>query len=82
MIMKIHSYVIAIVWVVVTIAILLLLDLSFFLMNQPSDLAFYAGLIVLVATAIVGIRLSVFLANEALDAYNKYFKVKSKTKKK
>lgn len=51
-------------------------------MNQSSDLAFYSGLIVLVATAIAGIRLTVFLAYQAIDAYNKYFKTKSKTKKK
>jgi hypothetical protein len=59
-----------------------MLDLSLFLMNQSSDLAFYSGLIVLVATAIAGIKLTVFLAIQALDAYNKHFKSKSKTKKK
>lgn len=81
--MKIHNgYLIAIIWILSTICLLLLLDLSFFLMNQSSDLAFYSGLIVLVTTGIAGIRLTVFLAYQAIDAYNKYFKTKSKTKKK
>lgn len=80
--MKMHKYIIAIVWLIIVVAILELLDLGFFLMNRPSSMAFYAGLVITAGTFLVAIRLTVFLVEEVLETSKKFFKKPYKNKKK